>query len=42
MDLSRPGDSKLYVVDVSLAEKDFGWKPVIHPVDGVKKLYDWV
>lgn len=38
----RPGDQKVYVGDVSLAGKDFGWKPVINPVDGVKKLYDWV
>jgi nucleoside-diphosphate-sugar epimerase len=25
-----------------LAEKDFGWKPVVTPDEGVGRLYKWV
>ena len=38
----RPGDQKIYISDISRARNDFGWSPTISPVDGVKKLYDWI
>lgn len=38
----RPGDQKVFVGNISLAEKEFGWKPVISPANGVRKLYQWV
>jgi len=38
----RPGDQKVFVANVSLAEKEFGWKPFVRPEEGVRKLYNWV
>lgn len=38
----RPGDQKVFVSNISLAENDFGWKPVVGVEEGVKKLYNWV
>jgi CDP-paratose 2-epimerase len=38
----RPGDQKVFVADISKAEKDFGWKPKTSPKQGVKELFDWV
>lgn len=38
----RPGDQKVFVANISLAKKDFGWEPVITPDEGVTKLYKWV
>lgn len=38
----RPGDQRVYVSDVSKAERDFGWRPTISPQQGVKRLYDWM
>ncbi len=38
----RPGDQKIYISDINLAKKDFGWKPEISPEEGVKKLFDWI
>lgn len=38
----RPGDQKVFVGNISLAEKEFGWKPVIFPANGVRELYKWV
>ncbi|MGV8141859.1 MAG: GDP-mannose 4,6-dehydratase, partial [Candidatus Woesearchaeota archaeon] len=38
----RPGDQKVCVMDVSLAEKDFGWTPKTSVHEGVKKLCSWV
>lgn len=38
----RPGDQKVFVSDISLAEKELGWKPVVTTEEGVKKLYKWV
>jgi len=38
----RPGDQKVFVGNVSLAEIEFGWKPIVNPSHGVKKLYNWV
>src|SRR3989344_1097910 len=38
----RPADQKVYISDIVLAKKDFGWYPKIYPKDGLKKLYKWV
>ena len=37
----RPADQKVYISDVALARKDFGWYPEISPENGLKKLYKW-
>ena len=38
----RPGDQKVYVSNISKAEKEFKWKPEISVENGVEKLYKWV
>jgi len=38
----RPGDQKVFIGNISLAEEDFGWKPAITTDEGVEKLYNWV
>jgi len=38
----RPGDQKVFIGNISLAENDFGWKPAITTDEGVEKLYRWV
>lgn len=38
----RPGDQPIYVSNIKLAEKDFGWKPEINVEKGVEKLFNWV
>jgi len=37
----RPGDQKVFIDNISLAENDFGWKPVIKTDEGIEKLYKW-
>lgn len=38
----RPGDQKIFVGDVSLAEEKIGWKPTVKPEKGVEKLFHWI
>ncbi len=38
----RPGDQKVFISNISLAEKQLNWRPEVSPGDGVKKLYDWI
>ena len=38
----RPSDQKVYISDISKAEKELNWEPKISPKEGVKKLVDWV
>jgi CDP-paratose 2-epimerase len=38
----RPGDQKICVMDIGLAEKDLGWTPKISVHEGVNKLCAWV
>ena len=38
----RPGDQKVCIMDISKAERDFGWKPKISPEEGVSGLYSWI
>lgn len=37
----RPSDQKVYISDISKAEKFLDWKPLISPEDGVSRLIDW-
>lgn len=38
----RPGDQKIFIADIDLAEKELGWQPKNSPAEGVEKLYQWV
>ena len=38
----RPGDQKIYVSDISKANRDFGWQPSVPPKEGVERLLRWV
>ena len=38
----RPGDQRVFIADISKANRDFGWKPEIGVEDGLRKLIDWV
>jgi CDP-paratose 2-epimerase len=38
----RRGDQRVFVADISLAKRTFGWKPLVTPRIGVEKLFAWV
>ncbi len=38
----RPGDQKIFIGNISLAQIEFGWKPKIGPNIGIERLYSWV
>lgn len=38
----RPGDQRVFYADISKAEKELGWKPMIGVEEGVQKLFEWV
>jgi CDP-paratose 2-epimerase len=38
----RQSDQKIFIADISKAEKLFGWKPKTDKVAGIKKMIDWV
>ena len=38
----RSGDQRVFVADISLAKQKLGWKPLVAPFMGVKKLHAWV
>jgi CDP-paratose 2-epimerase len=38
----RPSDQKVYISDISHANKILGWQPQVSPDAGVKLLIDWV
>ncbi|MDX1600779.1 MAG: SDR family NAD(P)-dependent oxidoreductase [Anaerolineales bacterium] len=38
----RPGDQRVYISDISKAQRDFGWTPQTSPEQGVRQLYEWV
>lgn len=38
----RPGDQKVFISDISKAQKEFGWKPKIDVKSGISKLYIWI
>ena len=38
----RPGDQLVYVSDIQKATSDLRWEPQVSPVEGVKKLVEWL
>ena len=38
----RPGDQKVFVADVALAQRELGWKAQVAPREGVARIYKWV
>ncbi len=38
----RPSDQKVYISDISKAERGLGWGPEVNVRDGIKKLIAWV
>jgi CDP-paratose 2-epimerase len=38
----RPGDQRVYVSDISRAQREFGWSPTISVEEGISRLYAWV
>lgn len=38
----RPGDQKVYISDISKAEKKLCWKPKVVPEKGIKNLVNWI
>lgn len=38
----RPGDQRIYISDVSKAQRDFGWKPLTNVRQGIRLLADWI
>jgi CDP-paratose 2-epimerase len=38
----RPSDQRVYISDISKAERELGWKPTIDPHSGVVRLVEWV
>lgn len=38
----RPGDQRVFVCDVSKAERELGWRPKMAVVSGVARLHEWV
>jgi CDP-paratose 2-epimerase len=38
----RPGDQRIFVADVTKAERELGWKPRTTPDQGVEQLLTWV
>ncbi len=37
----RPGDQKVFIADVSKAQREFGWVPRTSVEQGIAKLYQW-
>ena len=37
----RPSDQKVYISDITQANKALGWEPKTSPKEGVKKLVKW-
>lgn len=38
----RPGDQRVFVADISKAEQQLGWRPLVAPAGGIHHLYQWV
>ena len=41
MEAWRPGDQKVFIADVSKAQREFGWVPRTSVEQGIAKLYQW-
>jgi CDP-paratose 2-epimerase len=40
-DTWRAGDQRVYISDVSKAERDFGWTPKVSADQGIAALINW-
>ena len=38
----RPNDQKVYISDIGKANHDFGWLPVVPPIEGIGRLFKWL
>lgn len=38
----RPSDQKVYISNIQEAYEKLGWEPKIAPIEGIKKLVEWV
>ncbi|MGQ0645701.1 MAG: NAD-dependent epimerase/dehydratase family protein [Elusimicrobiota bacterium] len=38
----RPGDQRVYVSETKAVERTLGWKPVVRPAEGVRRLLAWI
>ncbi len=38
----RPGDQRIYVSDISKARRELGWAPQVSPLQGIRRLVEWV
>jgi CDP-paratose 2-epimerase len=38
----RPGDQRVYISDISKAERQLGWRPCVSVRGGVTRLYTWI
>jgi CDP-paratose 2-epimerase len=38
----RPGDQRIFVADISKAERELGWRPKVGKEEGVRRLYEWI
>jgi CDP-paratose 2-epimerase len=38
----RPGDQRIYVSDIRKAKQELGWEPVVTPLEGITRLFEWV
>jgi CDP-paratose 2-epimerase len=38
----RPGDQKVYLSDIGKSHALLGWRPKVSPVEGVRRLHEWV
>ncbi len=38
----RPGDQRVYISDIRLAERELGWRPKVSPEQGVKRMLAWM
>ena len=38
----RPGDQRVFIADITRAERALGWRPKVGPPEGVDRLFAWV
>lgn len=38
----RPGDQRVFVADISKAQEELDWQPLVSPAEGIRNLHHWV